>query len=127
MIDTASILAKRLNAPAVLTGDSLGQVSSQTLSNITALDNFSNISIFRPLIGFNKIETINIAKKIGTYDTSIIPHDDACSMLAPKHPVITCDRKYMEEFFNNHDFESDLYSMIERSEVLEFNPGSDKI
>ncbi len=98
MLECANLLAQKIRAEALVTGDSLGQVSSQTIGNIAALDSFSAKPIFRPLLGFNKIEIIDLAKKIGTHDISVIPHDDACSLFAPKHPIIRPDTRYLEEF-----------------------------
>lgn len=122
MIESATILARQINAEAVLTGDSLGQVSSQTLRNISSLDKFISMTILRPLIGFNKIETINMAKKIGTFDISIIPYDDACSMLAPKHPIIKADPDYMSDFFRENDFAVELNGLITNAEIIDLNP-----
>ncbi len=122
MMELAAILAEKIRAEALLTGDSLGQVSSQTLKNISVLEQFTPITVLRPLIGFNKIETINIAKKIGTYDVSIIPFDDACSMLSPKHPILKADSDYMRKFFYENDFSEELNELLINSEIIDMNP-----
>ena len=86
MIKIACDLAKRINAVVLITGDSVGQVASQTLSNIRAISEVSNIPIIRPLSGYNKEDIINKAKDIGTYDISIEPYEDCCSFFVPPHP-----------------------------------------
>lgn len=122
MMESGTILAKKTGAQALLTGDSLGQVSSQTLSNISEIDHFSDLTIFRPLVGLNKIEIIHIAKNIGTYETSIIPFDDACSMLAPRHPVLRSERQYLEKFVEENVLSEDLAGLIENAEIYEIDP-----
>ena len=86
MMKIACDLAKRMNAVVLITGDSVGQVASQTLSNIRAISEVSNIPIIRPLSGHNKEDIINKAKDIGTYDISIEPYEDCCSFFVPPHP-----------------------------------------
>lgn len=122
MMECGSILAKEIDAQALLTGDSLGQVSSQTLTNISEIDHFSDLTIFRPLVGLNKIEIIQIAKDIGTYKISVIPFDDACSMLAPRHPVLRSERQYLEKFFEENDLSNDLRELIETAEIYDVDP-----
>ncbi len=101
MIKCANQLAKKIGADGLLTGDSLGQVSSQTIDSIILLDKTSELPVFRPLIGLNKQEIIDISKKIGTFDISKLQHDDACSMFAPKHPIINPDREYWDSYWNS--------------------------
>lgn len=84
MLKTAEALADRLNASALVTGDALGQVSSQTLANITALDDAVDLPILRPLIGMDKTEIMDQARAIGTLTISELPDEDCCSLLAPK-------------------------------------------
>jgi len=122
MMECGSILARKTGARALLTGDSLGQVSSQTITNISEIDHFTDLTIFRPLVGLNKIEIIEIARKIGTYPTSIIPHDDACSMLAPRHPVLRSERRYLEKFIGENDFREELEQLVKDSEIIEIDP-----
>ena len=96
MIECANLLAEKIAADALITGDSLGQVSSQTIHNLSVLDNISPKPIFRPLIGLNKKEIIMLAKKIGTHSISLQPHDDACSLFSVKHPILSPDKKILE-------------------------------
>ena len=86
MFKLSEIIAKKENAKGFITGDSLSQVASQTIDNINAIYKAANLPIFPPLIGINKQETIDLAKQIDTYETSIISYQDCCSFLIAKHP-----------------------------------------
>ena len=86
MFRLSEIIAKKENAKGLITGDSLSQVASQTIDNINVIYKAANLPIFPPLIGINKQETIDLAKQIDTYETSIIPYQDCCSFLIAKHP-----------------------------------------
>jgi len=86
MMKVAEQLAKREKALALVTGDSIGQVASQTLENIFVVSQAVDIPIFRPLIGTDKEDIMNLAKEIGTYDISKLAHDDCCTRLMPKKP-----------------------------------------
>lgn len=88
MLRIAYEIARKEGALALVTGDSLGQVSSQTLENMSTIENAVNLPVFRPLIGMDKIEIIDQAKAIGTYDISIIPDQDCCQLFIPKNPAI---------------------------------------
>jgi tRNA uracil 4-sulfurtransferase len=88
MLRIAQVLAKREHALALVTGDSLGQVASQTLRNLVAVDAAASVPIFRPLIGTDKIEILQAAKKIGTYETSSEPFHDCCPVFLPKAPAL---------------------------------------
>jgi thiamine biosynthesis protein ThiI len=84
----ATRVARREGALAVATGDNLGQVASQTLENIGCIDAASELPILRPLLTFEKDEIIRHARRIGTYETSIRPYPDCCTVFQPAHPVI---------------------------------------
>tara|TARA_B100001741_G_scaffold99942_1_gene82089 strand:+ start:1810 stop:2991 length:1182 start_codon:yes stop_codon:yes gene_type:complete len=86
MVKIANEVSKRSNAIALITGDSIGQVASQTLSNIRAISNISELPILRPLAGYNKEDIVNKAKAINTYDISVEPYQDCCSFFVPPHP-----------------------------------------
>ena len=86
MIYISSKIAASINAPALVSGESVGQVASQTLSNIQATSDISDRPILRPLCGMNKEDIITIAQQIGTYDISIEPYEDCCSFFIPIHP-----------------------------------------
>jgi thiamine biosynthesis protein ThiI len=84
MLKTGAAMARGLRATALVTGDSLGQVSSQTLANITALDDAVELPILRPLIGLDKTEIISEARRIDTLAISELPDQDCCSLLTPR-------------------------------------------
>lgn len=86
MMRMALIIAKRVNAEALVTGESVGQVASQTLSNVRTISEAVSFPLLRPLIGSSKQEIIDCARKIGTYTISIEPHEDCCSLFIPVHP-----------------------------------------
>jgi thiamine biosynthesis protein ThiI len=121
MLQCSTLLARKVKAEALLTGDALGQVSSQTIGNISVLDKVSPLPIFRPLLGYNKIEIIVLAKKIRTHDISVIPHDDACSLFAPKHPVIRPSASYLEKFDKEVQLEGQLNKCLRDAEVYEIS------
>lgn len=87
MMKIAEKLAIKQNYHALITGESLGQVASQTIQGITVVDKSTEISILRPLIAMDKTEIIDIARTIDTYETSILPFEDCCTVFLPKHPV----------------------------------------
>lgn len=84
----ASRLAEKSRLAALVTGESLGQVASQTLENLTCINAASSLPVLRPLISFDKQETIALARRIGTYDLSVQPEPDCCTVFQPEHPVI---------------------------------------
>ncbi len=79
-------LAKDYDCDAIITGESLGQVASQTMKAINVTNALSDIPVYRPLIGMDKEEIIQISRKIGTYDTSVLPYEDCCTVFTPRHP-----------------------------------------
>jgi len=87
MLRLAEAIAKEEGALALCTGDSLGQVASQTLENLYAVNQAATLPVFRPLIGMDKAEIVKEAQKIGTYPISILPDEECCTLFAPKHPV----------------------------------------
>lgn len=88
MMKCANLLAERINADALITGESLGQVASQTIANMTVTEHYAKYPVLRPLSGLDKEEIIDTAKQINTYDTSILPYEDCCVLFSPRHPVL---------------------------------------
>ncbi len=86
MMELAVRLAKENGIPAVITGESLGQVASQTLKALCVTDAVSDIPVFRPCIGMDKNEIVDISRKIETFETSILPYEDCCTVFTPRHP-----------------------------------------
>ncbi|MBQ5957484.1 MAG: tRNA 4-thiouridine(8) synthase ThiI [Clostridia bacterium] len=87
MMKIAERVAKENKCKALITGESLGQVASQTLDALNVTNSVVDLPVFRPLIGFDKLEIIDIAEKINTFETSILPYEDCCTVFVPKHPV----------------------------------------
>ena len=87
MMKICNVIAEEQNLEALITGESLAQVASQTMKAIACTDESSDVPVFRPLIGMDKIEIIDIAKKIDTFETSILPFEDCCTVFTPKHPI----------------------------------------
>jgi len=112
MMKVASDIANKNGFKALVTGENVGQVASQTLSNINAISEKAEAPILRPLIGYNKKDIINLAIDIGTYDISILPYEDCCGFFVPKHPetkanleIIQDVEKFFEMDFNKLDIE----------------------
>lgn len=112
MLKIAENIAKKESAKGVVTGDSLSQVASQTLENISAAYRAISMPIFAPLIGMNKQEIISLAKKIGTYETSIIPHSDCCSLISSKHPETKAQLDEIEKQEKNIDIENLIHKIL---------------
>ena len=87
MMKIAERIAVSEGAMALITGESLGQVASQTLEALNCTNDAVSMPVFRPLIGFDKDEIMEVARRIGTYETSILPYEDCCTVFVPKHPV----------------------------------------
>lgn len=82
------IIAKKNNCKILVNGESIGQVASQTLTSMSVINNVTSMPVIRPVACLDKLEIIDIAKKIGTYETSILPYEDCCTIFVPDHPVI---------------------------------------
>ncbi len=87
MMRIAEEFARETNSLGLITGESIGQVASQTMQSLAATDEVCQIPVYRPLIGFDKQEIIEVSEKIGTYETSILPYEDCCTIFVAKHPV----------------------------------------
>lgn len=94
MYRIAERLATLTNSNAIINGESIGQVASQTLTSIKAVNDVTNYPIIRPLAAYDKLEIIDISKKIGSYDISILPYEDCCTIFVPPHPVINPSVEY---------------------------------
>ena len=81
-------IARNNGHQTIITGESLGQVASQTIESITSSNSVVTMPVLRPLIAFDKLDIIEISEKIGTYETSILPYEDCCTVFLPKHPLI---------------------------------------
>ena len=86
MMYISNVIAKNTGSAALVTGESLAQVASQTIQSLVVTDDAAQLPVFRPLIGMDKEEIIQISRKIGTFETSILPYEDCCTVFTPKHP-----------------------------------------
>jgi tRNA uracil 4-sulfurtransferase len=119
MLRIAEIIAKREKAKALITGESLGQVASQTLENMVAISEVVNMPIFRPLVGLDKDEIIDLARKINTFDISTEPYDDCCSYLVPEHPETKANMAEVQKAEEKIEGREDLiYLAIRESEIV---------
>ena len=88
MMRISAAIAQRAGAHALVTGESLGQVASQTMLALGVTEDVTPLPVLRPLIGMDKVEIIRMAREIGTYETSILPYEDCCTVFTPRHPAI---------------------------------------
>ena len=118
MYRIAERVAKRNHCLAIVNGESVGQVASQTLSSILAVNDVTNYPILRPLCSFDKLDIIEISKKIDTYEISIEPYEDCCTVFVPRHPVINPNVKHIYEEEAKYDFEELLNEAVKTVEIV---------
>ena len=121
MFRLAEALAKKNKAKALVTGENLGQVASQTIENIHSIHSIINLPVIQPLITYDKQEIINLAEKIGTFETSIEPHEDCCSLFLPKHPATKSDLKTVEQEESKLEVESLIKDALKKTEKVTIN------
>jgi thiamine biosynthesis protein ThiI len=119
MYRVANELAKKVNAKAIVTGEDLAQVASQTLSNLQTIDEASELPVFRPLIGFDKVETERIAKEIGTYDKSCIRVETCWAK--PRKPTTKSGIQEVKAIEEKIEVEKLLIKSIETIREINFN------
>ncbi len=117
MVRISEALARKEKCLALVTGDSIGQVASQTLENILAVSEAATLPIFRPLIGSDKEEIMLTARQIGTYEISILPHDDCCTRLMPKKPETRADLNEVLEVEKALDIPGLIKMALEKTEL----------
>ncbi len=122
MMKIAQKICEREKCLALITGESVGQVASQTMNALMCTDAVCEIPVFRPLIGMDKTEIIEISRKIDTYETSIQPYEDCCTVFTPKHPKVRPLVADVEAAEANFDFEPLLNEAVEKTEIKIFNP-----
>ncbi|CCX35891.1 probable tRNA sulfurtransferase [Clostridium sp. CAG:1000] len=119
MYRIAQRVAKKNKCLAIVNGESIGQVASQTLSSILSVNDVTNFPILRPLCSFDKLDIIDIAKKIDTYETSILPYEDCCTVFVPKHPVINPNLKHIYHEESLYDFSELLDEAVNNIEIVD--------
>lgn len=120
MMQIADIVREETKCKALVTGENLGQVASQTLDSLAAINAVTNTPILRPLITYDKLEIIDIAQKIGTYETSIIPFEDCCTVFTPANPKTKPRVDKMEYYESFTDFEEMIAKAVRNREVHVF-------
>lgn len=118
MYRIAEKYAQKINSKILINGESIGQVASQTLSSMQVINEVVKIPVIRPVACFDKLEIIDLAEKIGTYQTSILPFEDCCTIFVPKHPVINPKKEKAEEYEKNFDYEKLIDEIIEKIETV---------
>ncbi|PTM59359.1 tRNA uracil 4-sulfurtransferase ThiI [Desmospora activa] len=123
MVRISEAIARNQGALALVTGESLGQVASQTLESMNAINDAARLPILRPLIGMDKQEIMDISKRIGTYETSILPYEDCCTVFQPKSPVTRPSVALSRELEARLDVEQLVREAVAGTELIHLKPG----
>jgi len=118
MYRIAEKLCEKKKLKVIINGESIGQVASQTLTSMIVINNVTNLPVIRPVACMDKLEIIEISKKINTYETSILPYEDCCTIFLPKHPVINPELSKCIEYEKNFDYETLIDECISNIEVI---------
>lgn len=119
MYRIAERVAKKNKCLAIVNGESVGQVASQTLSSMIAVNDVTSYPILRPLCSFDKLDIIEISKKIDTYDISILPYEDCCTVFVPRHPVINPNLKHIYNEESKIDFDTLIDEAVNTIEIVD--------
>ena len=117
---------KKRKCLVLVNGESVGQVASQTLTSMSVINNVTSIPVIRPVACLDKLEIIEIAKKIDTYETSILPYEDCCTIFLPKHPVINPKLDKCDYYENTFDYETLINEAIDNIETISINKENKK-
>lgn len=118
MVKIAEMLAQKRGSDCLITGEALSQVASQTMGSIRFTGSMTSLPIFRPLIGMDKEEIIRIARDIETFETSILPFEDCCTIFSPKHPLVNPKLEMMRGSYNSLDIGDELNKAVQNVEVI---------
>ena len=121
MYQIAERIAKMNHSLAIVNGESVGQVASQTLSSMLCVNDVTSYPILRPLCSFDKLDIIEISKKIDTYEISILPYEDCCTVFVPRHPVINPNLKHIYSEESKFDFNELIKEAIDTVEIVDLN------
>ena len=124
MMSVANKIAERIGAQCIVTGESLGQVASQTIENMAVTESMAAYPLIRPLVGMDKEEIIADAVTIETYDTSILPYEDCCVLFSPKHPVLKADKDEAKKIYDAMQIEPLLDQAFESRAIKRFWNGA---
>ena len=122
MMKIAERIGRSNQDMALITGESIGQVASQTVQSLVTTNEVCTMPVFRPLIGFDKQEIVEIAEKIGSYETSIQPYEDCCTVFLPKHPVTKPKLSKIEKSEEALDVEGLVSAAVDSAEVIDITP-----
>lgn len=125
MMKVSNMLAERIGADCIITGESLGQVASQTIENMNVTEHFAKYPLLRPLVGLDKEEIIETAEFIDTYNTSILPYEDCCVLFSPKHPVLRGRIEDAERIFSELEVDALITEAFEKRDVKRFELGKE--
>ena len=118
MYRIATEVLRRHKCKVIINGESIGQVASQTLTSMTVINSVTNIPVIRPCACMDKLEIIDISRNIGTYETSILPYEDCCTIFLPEHPVINPDMDKCILYESKFDYESLVLECVENIETI---------
>lgn len=121
MMEAAGILAERIGAKALVTGESLGQVASQTAEAMALTQSSLDIPVFRPLVGLDKEQTVGLATKIGTFELSTLPYEDCCVLFSPPHPLLKPDLKKGASLYGSLGLRPLIEESLRGAEKRSFN------
>lgn len=121
MYRIAERISRMNNCKIIVNGESIGQVASQTLASMNVINEVVRIPVIRPVACFDKLEIIDIAKRIGTYETSILPYEDCCTIFVPEHPVINPTFENAREYEKAISYEDLIYDAIKNHEVIKIS------
>lgn len=127
MMRTAERIASKTSSSAIVTGEALSQVASQTLDAMSFTDSMTDTLVLRPLVGLDKEEIISEAKRIGTYETSILPYEDCCVVFSPKHPITKPVKEVVRRHYEELKMEGFIDEAIENTAVYTFNSKGEEI
>ncbi|MEG0275290.1 MAG: tRNA 4-thiouridine(8) synthase ThiI, partial [Longicatena sp.] len=122
MYRIAQRICEKQNCLAIVNGESIGQVASQTLESMQTINEVTQMPVIRPVACLDKLEIIDLAKKINTYETSILPFEDCCTIFTPKNPVTKPTLHRAQRLESRFDFETLLSECIEKTESINIYP-----
>ena len=120
MVEIAQKIAAKDDCSALITGESIGQVASQTMQGLVCTDAVSQIPIFRPLIGMDKTEIVETARQIDTFELSTLPYEDCCTVFTPKHPKVRPSLEEVEAAQAQYDFTASVEKAVANTEMKIF-------
>ena len=119
-------IMEKTSCLCLINGESVGQVASQTLTSMSVINSVTNVPVIRPVACLDKLEIIDISRKIGTYETSILPYEDCCTIFLPKHPVINPNINKAIEYENSFDYNTLIDKAVNEREIIEIKSNDTK-